>query len=286
MKIHEYANLFPMCSEAELQTLADDIKQNGLRQPIVIDEEEKILDGRNRAAACKIAGVEPTYEPFAGNDEQKVAYVVSVNLHRRHLKTSQRASVAAKLLPIYEAQAAKRMTATLKKGSKTPGRENLPEREAGRARDKAGAALSVSGKAVDMAAKVQAKAIPEIAAAVASGQLAVSAAAIVADMPVKAQREIVASGGIKAVKAAASSERSASSPPKNHCAVAEENCDDHEEDDDDREDASWADRCDLDVHIDLLNDIRERLIEVSPENRVAFWQKIVDEVDPEEIVLW
>jgi hypothetical protein len=105
------------------------------------------------------------------SDEEKLAYVVSVNLHRRHLGTSQRAIVAAKLLPIYEEQATKRKSATLKKGSKTPVKENLPERETGKARDKAGAALNVSGKVVDMASKVLSKAIPEIVAAVTSGEI-------------------------------------------------------------------------------------------------------------------
>jgi len=97
MEIHEYASLFPMCSEAEIQELAADIKQNGLRQPIVIDADEKILDGRNRAAACKIAGVDPTYEPYVGTDAEKLSYVCSVNIHRRHLSTAQRAEIAAKI---------------------------------------------------------------------------------------------------------------------------------------------------------------------------------------------
>jgi len=71
--------------------------------------------------------------------------------------------------------------------------ENLPEQK-GDARDKAGAAMNVSGKAVDMAAKVHAKAIPEIIDAVDRGELAVSAAAIVADMPAEEQRAIESLG--------------------------------------------------------------------------------------------
>ena len=97
MKIHPYANLFPMCSDEEVQELADDIAKHGLRQPIVIDEDEMILDGRNRAAACVIAGLKPVYEPFVGTDAQKLAYVCSVNIHRRHLTTAQRAEIAAQI---------------------------------------------------------------------------------------------------------------------------------------------------------------------------------------------
>ena len=95
MKHHPYANLFPMQSDEEIQSLADDITKHGLRQPIVIDADEMILDGRNRSAACVIAQVKPIYEPFVGSDAQKLAYVVSVNVHRRHLTTAQRAEIAA-----------------------------------------------------------------------------------------------------------------------------------------------------------------------------------------------
>lgn len=97
MKIHPFANLFPMCSDEEIQQLADDIAKNGLRQNIVTDQDEMILDGRNRAAACIIAGVKPVYEPFVGTDAQMLAYVVSVNIHRRHLTTAQRAEIAAQI---------------------------------------------------------------------------------------------------------------------------------------------------------------------------------------------
>ncbi|MEJ7591130.1 MAG: hypothetical protein WKF77_06240 [Planctomycetaceae bacterium] len=97
MNIHPYANLFPMQSDEEIQALADDISKHGLRQLIVIDEDEMILDGRNRSLACVIAQVKPTYEPFVGNDAAKLAYVVSVNVHRRHLTTAQRAEIAAKI---------------------------------------------------------------------------------------------------------------------------------------------------------------------------------------------
>lgn len=221
---HEYARLFPMLSDEEVQELADDIAKNGLRIPIVIDADDKILDGRNRAAACAIAGVDPVYEPFIGSDEDKLAFVVSCNIHRRHLTTSQRASVAAKLMPIYEEQAAKRKKATEGRPQKNKPVENFPpvstsdlwaadqeRKDAGKARDKAGAAMNVSGKVVDMAAKVHAKAVPEIVEAVERGEVAVSAAALVADLPVDKQKAIAAEGP-KAVKQAAAKIREEAVP--------------------------------------------------------------------------
>ena len=52
MKNHEYANIFPMMGENELKELAEDIKQNGQEEPIIIFEG-KILDVRNYMNSMK-----------------------------------------------------------------------------------------------------------------------------------------------------------------------------------------------------------------------------------------
>ncbi|MGP0092380.1 MAG: AAA family ATPase [Xanthobacteraceae bacterium] len=92
--IHPYAEIFPILSAEELNVLADDIAVRGLLDPIVLHDGQ-ILDGRCRYLACQIAGVEPRYETYVGDDP--LGYVVSRNLHRRHLTASQRALVAASL---------------------------------------------------------------------------------------------------------------------------------------------------------------------------------------------
>jgi hypothetical protein len=95
MKVHPVADLFPMMSEAELADLAADIKANGQIQPIIyalIDDEDVLVDGRNRERACEIAGVEPWREKLNGQDP--VAYILSSN-DRRDLTQGQRAIVAA-----------------------------------------------------------------------------------------------------------------------------------------------------------------------------------------------
>jgi hypothetical protein len=55
-----------------------------------------ILDGRNRYAACRRAGVEPVTKPWDGRGEP-YEFVASLNLHRRHLDTSQRAMIAIRM---------------------------------------------------------------------------------------------------------------------------------------------------------------------------------------------
>ena len=56
---HPLAAVFPVLADDDLQSLADDIKTNGLQQPIVIDEAGVSIDGRNRLAAGAMAGIEP-----------------------------------------------------------------------------------------------------------------------------------------------------------------------------------------------------------------------------------
>jgi DNA modification methylase len=91
---HEYANLFPMIPQEELKILADDIKENGLVNPIVLFEG-KIIDGRNRYKACISVNIEPQFTNL--KTDKPLEYVISTNLKRRHLDTSQRAMIAANL---------------------------------------------------------------------------------------------------------------------------------------------------------------------------------------------
>lgn len=94
MNAHPIADLFPMFGEMELQNLTDDIRENGLKDPIVT-YENKILDGRNRFAACAMAAVVPRMKEYQGKDP--LGYVLSKNLHRRHLTTKERAEIAVKI---------------------------------------------------------------------------------------------------------------------------------------------------------------------------------------------
>jgi hypothetical protein len=88
---HPLAALFPMMSQQELQEMAANIKANGLIDPIVL-YDGKILDGRNRYQACLIAGVEPRLDAY--NGAEPIQFVVSKNIHRRHLTPIQLAVLA------------------------------------------------------------------------------------------------------------------------------------------------------------------------------------------------
>lgn len=87
LKVHPAAAVFPMLSEDELADLAEDIKANGLLHPIVLDAEGVVIDGRNRLAACKLAGIEPTFTSLNGHDP--VAFILSANVQRRQMSKGQ-----------------------------------------------------------------------------------------------------------------------------------------------------------------------------------------------------
>jgi ParB-like chromosome segregation protein Spo0J len=93
-EVHPVAELFPMLAADELDELASDIQERGLLQPIMLDVEGRVLDGRNRLAACELIGLEPAFMTYDGDDPG--GYALAVNIARRHLTKGQQAMVAAR----------------------------------------------------------------------------------------------------------------------------------------------------------------------------------------------
>ena len=91
-ELHPLCTLFPRMPDAEFKALADDIRTNGLLAPIVL-HDGMILDGGNRYRACLEAGIEPSFNEFDGDN--LVSFVLSVNLHRRHMTAGQQAAIVA-----------------------------------------------------------------------------------------------------------------------------------------------------------------------------------------------
>jgi hypothetical protein len=167
MKYHEYANLFPMMTEPDLMRLAEDIKEKGMLDP-VITLDGKILDGRNRFKACGINGITPRFEEYSGDDP--LGYVVSHNLHRRHLSESQRAMVAAEWAGLKQGGD----RGNQHTGGKSP-IGGLANQSATATRNEAAKLLNVGTSSIDRAKKVK-KEAPELAEKVKSGDMSVNAA--------------------------------------------------------------------------------------------------------------
>lgn len=104
---HRLAELFPLIEGEEFETLKKDILDNGLLEPITLHPDGSIIDGRNRYRACMAVNVEPIYCTWDGNGSL-LAFVLSKNLHRRHMDASQRAALGVKLMPEVEEEGKKR----------------------------------------------------------------------------------------------------------------------------------------------------------------------------------
>jgi len=180
MKFHEAANIFPL-DEEHLQELADDIKKHGQQVPIEVIGD-LIVDGRRRYKACQLAKVEPQFVEVNPNDP--VAYVLSLNLHRRHLKPSQLAMIGGRAKEVYAKAAKERQR---EHGGTAPCRnKTLPKKSTEvkkDSRDAAGEAVGVSGYSIDRATEVLASGKPEVVEAVDTGKVSVNAASKIAKLP-------------------------------------------------------------------------------------------------------
>lgn len=104
-ELHPLCVLFPRMVDDAFLALTKDIRENGLREPIVV-HDGMILDGGNRYRACLQAGVEPIFREFDGDN--LVTFVLSANLHRRHMTAGQQAAIVASAQDWAKAQPASR----------------------------------------------------------------------------------------------------------------------------------------------------------------------------------
>ena len=164
---HAAADLFPMMQGIQWKEFKEDIRQNGFQESVTLYKGQ-ILDGRNRyKAAVELDMLDdlPICEIDDDFDIDPYQWVISRNLHRRHLKESQRAIVAAKL-------------AKLRVGDNQHSNEavsiDTPSLE------KAAEQLQVGRASVARAKTVLANGSQELIEAVEQGKVAVSKAAKIA----------------------------------------------------------------------------------------------------------
>lgn len=197
LRVHPFLAAFPEAPLAERELLRADIEAHGLRRPLARTAEPRpqLLDGRSRLWALEQLGIEPEWIEIPL--EEAEAYAVSENLLRRHLDTSQRAMVAARL-------------ATLRHGTR-PGESGNDE--GAETVDGAAEKLTVGEKSVRLARKVLDSGDAALIAAVDGRQLSVSAAAGMVDRPERERRaalELIQGG--QRPSAAARAARSAPTP--------------------------------------------------------------------------
>jgi hypothetical protein len=149
--------MFPLMSEAELLKLGKDIKKNGLRSPIVLYDEGQdinpanysLLDGRNRLDALELVGVpfklviegrnpnkkwnligpflRVVHPPIRIQRDDPYDYVISANIHRRHLTAEDKRKVIADVIKAKSELSNRRIAEMANADHKTVGavRDNL-----------------------------------------------------------------------------------------------------------------------------------------------------------------
>jgi N6-adenosine-specific RNA methylase IME4 len=186
-EFHEVANLFPFIEGQEFEDLVNDIRENGLQQPIWT-YQGKIIDGRNRYRACLKAGVEPRYQEWDGKGSL-VAFTISLNVKRRHLTSSQLAIIA----PEVERLLAKEN----KVGRPAKDTENCGNIStiSGKSRDHAADLLGTNSHYVTDAKRIEERA-PDLIDHIKNGTLTIPDAKAIADLP-KAKQEVVVQKAIQ-----------------------------------------------------------------------------------------
>lgn len=168
---HPAADLFPMAQADELDGLTADIAEHGLVESIWTADDGVVLDGRNRLVACHRLGLNPTVKRYRGDDP--ITFAVSLNLHRRHLTVGQQSVLGLELEQLFAEEARKKQAEAGGDKSKTDKAlvadrpQALNEERAPTARDRAAAAVGISGRSLGRTKRIAEKApdlIPEIKA--------------------------------------------------------------------------------------------------------------------------
>ena len=190
-KIHPAAEAFPMMNAEQYAGLKADMAERGQQEAIVYWQGQ-LVDGRNRLKACRELKLAPT-ECELDESTDPVAYVISANLHRRHLTTTQRSMVAAKF-------------AMLKNGSNQHKKEGPPIGGPSR-RDDAAKLLNVSIRSVDRAKQIVANGSKELVQAVELGDVKSLSQAVklIKNVPDKTEQTKIVLEGKDAINAATAS---------------------------------------------------------------------------------
>jgi hypothetical protein len=149
--VHAAADLFPMMDEEQLRELGKDIKEHGLKhEPVFWTPSDAIretthwylLDGRNRLAAMELVGIKFTYqvdddgEPWIHETTSfgdrilgrhlfepidPYEYVLSANVHRRHVTAAQKRALIARVLKAQPEKSDRQIAKTVGVDHKTVG---------------------------------------------------------------------------------------------------------------------------------------------------------------------
>lgn len=153
MKVHPLAQIIPPLTPDEIERLEASLKHGFDPMKPIITLDGMILDGRHRAEIAARLGVEPTYAGWvpAWEGDTPAGFVARSIIHRS-LSATQRATIAAELLPHLEGEAEKRQ----KTGKPDLGKK-VSQGRAPKSSEVAAKATGTNAEYVKVAAKAKAE---------------------------------------------------------------------------------------------------------------------------------
>jgi hypothetical protein len=208
-EVHPAANIFPMIKGEAFKELVEDIRHNGINEPIAFWKGQ-LLDGRNRSMACLELGIDPLDHACDLDPESvdPVAYVLSANLYRRHLNETERESVGAKIAGLKHGEAGN--------GRKVDGPNGLSTQSAAEL-------LSVSENGIKRNKSARKAGCDDLIDSLDAGEIPSStAASFVKAVPDKKEQAKIIEGGLPAIRQAIKESKTDQSRPSIKVATPKE----------------------------------------------------------------
>lgn len=110
----EYSESVRPLSTEEYEALKNSIHEKGLHLPIIINQDNVILDGHHRFQICKELNIKPRFEVKRFDDPlDEKEFVIEINVKRRQLNIFQKGQEAYKLEDIEKERARQRQLSQL-----------------------------------------------------------------------------------------------------------------------------------------------------------------------------
>lgn len=173
----EYERLLAKLPAKEYEALKESIKAMGQHFPIIVNDENVILDGHHRYRICKELGIAPKVEVKTfPNKLLEKKFVIEANLHRRHLNAFQKAELAYPLLEIERELAKLRQLAgvSIKSQETSSSSELKVSQDFGQARDIVAKAVGLSPTTFQRAVKIIEKAPEDLKEKVRQGKMSIN----------------------------------------------------------------------------------------------------------------
>jgi 16S rRNA G966 N2-methylase RsmD len=100
----QYSSLLPSIASNDYEALKNDIMKNGIKLPLVINGNNVLLDGYTRLKIARELGLKevPCIVKHYNNELEEKLFVLTVNVHRRHLDTADKLKLALEVMKIKE----------------------------------------------------------------------------------------------------------------------------------------------------------------------------------------